>query len=157
MTSLHKVKAAVSLSDLANACRQAAALLPLEVSEVARETARDLVFNLIYSTPVDTSLALSNWRVGLVIPSLFAVPAYSAGKGGSTAPASRSAAYNAAQAILRSKKAGTTIYVSNNAGHIVELNQGKSKQQPTSFWIQRIESQVEARAMVKLKAVIDGN
>ena len=155
--SLKAIKQATSLSALSAALRHTANTLKTDVNTIAINASDSLIFELIYKTPVDTSLALSNWQIGLVVPEMDYVPAYAVGESGSTASQSRSAAYAAARAALVSKKPSTRVFISNNAKHIVELNQGKSSQQPTPYWIQVTEAKVDAQAQAKLKALIDGN
>lgn len=156
MSSLSKIKHAKSLEQLSAACREAALLIPREVNELTKEAAASLAFNLIYKTPVDTSLALSNWRIGLMFPEAFPVPAYVKGEEGSTAPISRAAAFHAAQSALRPKLAGTPVFVSNNAAHIVELNEGKSAQADAGF-VQSITAEVAAETHIKLREYVNGN
>lgn len=156
--SLKAVKSASSLSALVRALRSTAKTLPQAVNNITQDALDSLAFQLIYSTPVDTSLALSNWRVGLLIPETDAVTAYDAGEDGSTASQSRVAAYLIAKTVITSKLPSTRVsFVSNNSNHIVELNQGKSPQQPSPYWIETIEKKVEVEAQAKLRALINGN
>ena len=48
------------------------------------------------------------------------------------------AAYEAGKAVLRTKRIGDTVYISNLAEHIVYLNQGSSTQAPAGFVEQAI-------------------
>lgn len=156
--SLKAVKSANSLDALVRALRSTAKTLPQAVNSITQDTLDSLAFQLIYSTPVDTSLALSNWRVGLLIPETDAIAAYDVGEDGSTANQSRVAAYLVAKNVITSKLPSTRVsFVSNNSKHIVELNQGKSPQQPSPYWIETIEKKVEVEAQAKLRALINGN
>lgn len=156
--SLKAVKSANSLNALVRALRSTAKTLPQAVNDITKDTLDSLVFKLIYTTPVDTSLALSNWRVGLLIPETDAVTAYDAGEEGSTASQSRVAAYLVARTVITSKLPTTRVsFVSNNSNHIVELNLGKSPQQPSPYWIEEIAKTVEVEAQAKLRALINGN
>lgn len=154
---VRKVQQAQSLGSLSTALRALAKNLPNEVSKLAIATSDTLAYRLINETPVDTSLALSNWRVGLVYPEIGAIPAHSVGEQGSTSAMSRAAAYMQAKAVLKTKKPSTAVYISNSAKHIVELNQGKSSQQPTPYWIQSIESEVAKHAELELRKLVNGN
>lgn len=156
--SIKAVKDSRTLSALVVALRAAAKSIPKSVNTIAQETLDELVFELINKTPVDTSLALSNWRVGLIVPEFDAVPAHSLGKEGSSAAQSRATAYLIAKSVIKTKLPTTRVsYVSNNSAHIVELAEGKSAQQPDSFWIQRIVAKVDAKAQAKLRALVNGN
>lgn len=155
--SLKQVKQATSLSALSAALRATARDLPKQLNTLSKTTLKSLSFRLIYTTPVDTTLAASNWQIGLVIPQIDVIPAYAVGEQGSTATQSRAAAFSAAKLIIDTKKYGTRAYVSNNTKHIVELNEGKSAQQPTPYWIYVTEAKVQALAHTRLRAILNGN
>ena len=99
----------------------------------AQNVAEAIVTDLIYVTPVDKSVALSNWQISLNEKPVEQLPAYFSGKKGSTANESSSAALAAALQKLGEKKPGETIYISNLTPYIVDLNNGTSKQEPKGF------------------------
>lgn len=154
--SLKRVRNATTLNELASACFSAAASIERDINNIVIAASKELSFQLIYKTPVDTSTALSNWQVGLVIPELFPRSAYFYGDEGSTASMSRSAAYAAARAILDTKRAGTRIYISNNADYIVELNNGKSPQQPSPHWVEKIVAKARTDLLLELGRYLNG-
>lgn len=85
-------------------------------------------------TPVDTSMAVSNWQVTLGSPSAEEIPAHVPGEDGSTRDASARIALNLATSVIKKKKPGQKIFISNTAPHIVELEyDGKSTQSPRFF------------------------
>lgn len=149
-----KVKGATTFRGLADGLRGMAATLAANVNAVAKEVTAEMVFELIYKTPVDTSLARSNWQVsysGTPSP----VPAYYYGKYGVTAQASSQAAYAKALSVIKSKPPNTTLVVINTAKHINELEQGKSSQAPAGY-IRMIELKAKRKMTVKLRGLIDG-
>ena len=84
--------------------------------------------DLVGVTPVDTSKALSNWQVGLGQRPISAIPAYVTGVKGSTRATSAEQAIAQGTALLRSKKPGQTVYISNLTPYIKELDTGSSRQ-----------------------------
>lgn len=154
--SLKRIRKAKTLAELADACIDAASSLEKDINDIIKESALQLTFNLIYATPVDTSTATSNWQVGLMLPAMDARTAYFYGDEGSTAAMSRGAAYAAARAAIAPRKAGTRIYISNLVDYIVELNQGKSPQQPSPNWIEKIEDAARLEINIKLSRLANG-
>lgn len=155
--SLKRIKRSKTLSDLAAACLDAAATLHTDINSIIKESALALSFSLIYKTPVDTSTAASNWQVGLMLPELNARTAYFYGDEGSTAAMSRGAAYAAARAAIAPRIAGTRIYISNNVDYIVELNRGKSAQQPSANWVEKTVEIARLDINIKLRRLANGN
>lgn len=124
---------AKTLIDLANSLDKLVATIPQQISEGATNVALSVVTDLVWNTPVDTSNAVSNWVVSLDVPSRTEIPPHTLGSFGSSHYASATEAINAAQRILRTKKPGQKIYISNNAPYIRDLNAGSSKQAPAGF------------------------
>lgn len=108
-----------------------------EVAEVGNQAAiaaaGAMLDYLVDETPVDTSQALSNWQIGLGRPVGSELPPLVIGKGGSSASASRAAAKAIGHAVLRTKKPGQPIYLSNLLPYIRRLNAGSSVQAPAGF------------------------
>lgn len=104
-----------------------------------------MVVVLVRNTPVDTSKALSNWVVGLekVDPSY--IGPWVPGVAGSTRQTSGDAAIIMAHLILRDKRPGVPVFISNAAPYIVRLNSGDHSAQPGGF---------VARAMIVGRAEI---
>lgn len=122
-----------SLKDLSKRCRQLAKDIPKQVNELTIQVALDVTFDLIDTTPVDTSKALSSWKATRIAPFPSEVEAYFPGNFGYTATSSRNAAKSDAESNLKNKKPGETIYIVNNADYIADLNNGSSKQAPSGF------------------------
>jgi hypothetical protein len=122
-----------TLRGLAKRLEDRAAKLDEQVSRLAVETADTIVSDLVNVTPVDTSQALSNWQVSLVSPVNGSIPPYVPGEGGSTQGISAAAALAEARAMLKTKKPGQVIYISNVLRYIQRLNDGSSKQAPAGF------------------------
>lgn len=122
-----------TLLDLAISLERRVNKLDEEASNAAVQVALTILGDLVYVTPVDTSKALSNWQASLDEPPSDSIQPYYPGEQGSTQRASAQAALNAAKAILRGKKPGDTIYLSNLLPYIRRLNDGYSAQAPAGF------------------------
>jgi len=122
-----------TLTDLANDLERRVGTLDKQASDAAVEVALTIIGDLVFKTPVDTSKALSNWQVTLNEPVSDSIAPFYPGKGGSTQKASAQAALNAARAVLRGKKPGDKIYLSNVLPYIRRLNDGYSGQAPAGF------------------------
>lgn len=123
-----------TLLDLANDLDRLALTLPGEVTNNLSIEATDIILNdLLSTTPVDSGKAISNWQIGLDAPPTERLDAYYPGKYGSTALICREAALEAAQAVLKAKKPGQTVYISNLLPYIRRLNDGWSEQEPAGF------------------------
>jgi len=96
-------------------------------------------------TPVDTSEAESNWQVSLNSPANFPLPAIVEGSRGSTAEESARQAKAHILRVLKDKQPGEPAWLSNVAEHIVDLNNGTSKQEPRGF-VERAERKGELAA-----------
>lgn len=117
---------AVSLERKAKAIDEAA-------SKTAVDTALAIVGDLAYKTPVDTSQALSNWIVTLDTPSGQQIKPHYAGSQGSSQRSSAAQTINNAKAVLKNKKPGQAIFITNNLPYIKRLNDGYSAQAPAGF------------------------
>lgn len=108
-----------------------------EVKEAASDkvkmVATDVLKELVYTTPVDTSKALSNWQVGIGSPVSNEIEAYAQGQRGSTAGTSSAEALAVGIARLSARKVGEPVYISNLADYIVDLNDGASGQAAPGF------------------------
>lgn len=105
-------------------------------NEGVQETALQTVNNLINDTPKLTNQAAANWQVAIGSrPSEF--------KEGFT---DLSAAKAEARAVILSREAGQSVYITNNTPYIGELNRGSSRQAPANF----IEKSMQrARTFIK--------
>jgi rubrerythrin len=102
-------------------------------SDLAAAFAEELVVRLTEETPVDTSKAVSNWQVTLGDPTAHEIEALYPGSKKSTMSQSVAEARRRAVRILKGKKIGQKIYISNTASYIGDLNDGNSKQAPAGF------------------------
>lgn len=124
---------AKSLLDLANSLERKAKAIDNAASQTAVDTALAIVGDLAYKTPVDTSQALSNWQVTLDTPATGNISPHYPGLQGSTQRASAAETLNLAKAVLKTKKPGQAIYITNNLPYIKRLNDGYSAQAPAGF------------------------
>lgn len=104
--------------------------------------AQAVSWNLIMTTPVDTSKALSNWIASIQNPKYKVRKAYFVGMDGSTHSQSSSMAYSMANAVIQRAKIGQIIYITNSVNYIDLLNQGYSRQAPPNFIEQAVEKSV---------------
>lgn len=91
-----------------------------------------IVKQLVSDTPVDTSRALSNWRVGTgsTPPP---IPPYITGSQGSSAAASAAQAIAAAETAIAANKSADVLVIFNAVPYIRRLNEGSSRQAPAGF------------------------
>lgn len=137
---------AKSLLSLARRMERADKKLKKRRGELVQLIAFQALVELVTTTPVDTSTALSNWQVAINVPVVSAINAYFDGKFGSTEAASVSAAIRAARAELKGVKAGDVVMISNLVDYIEDLNNGSSTQAPAGF-VQR--AILKSRLMVR--------
>lgn len=123
-------------------------------SERAKEVARAIHKDLVTVTPVDKSEALSNWVLTVDEPWSVPLPPYYEGEKGSTQSESIAAALQQGEQQLKLKEPGQPIFISNNAPHIRELNDGSSAQAPAGFVERSIlyARKVSERVGIKIKA-----
>ncbi|UAG58578.1 hypothetical protein Kaya_041 [Pseudomonas phage Kaya] len=124
---------AKSLLDLADRLEKKAKAIDEAASQNAVDTALAIVGDLAYKTPVDTSQALSNWRVTLDSPATGTIAPHYPGLQGSSQRASAAETINAAKSVLANKKPGQAIFITNNLPYIRRLNDGYSAQAPAGF------------------------
>ena len=154
--SLKEIKTAKTLDALVRALRAAAKSLPDDVNQISKQVTEYATQRLIYETPVDTSQALSNWRVNVNFKISGTLPAYFSGVDGSTKGLSTSTALGAAKTQIARKKYGMALSISNNLDYIVELNQGKS-QQAYAGYVDRIVEDAQNYADHLLRELSNGN
>lgn len=114
--------------------------LPVRASKLASDTAYEVISELVSSpptgTPVDTTNAESNWRIGLGEKPTGTIGPHVPGSKGSTQGESATAVLNAAATALATKKPGQTIYISNAVPYIRRLAyDGHSRQSPPG-WVE---------------------
>lgn len=120
------------------------------VNRYAEKIARDIGFALINVTPVDTSLAKSNWilSVGDRVTNVRA--AFALGSKGSTSSHSGAAAFADLQKNLSSRKRGDIIHIQNNTPYIETLNgpNTPSRQAPPGFVENVVEGVLDSNDIV---------
>lgn len=107
--------------------------IDVAASKTAVDVSLAIVGDLAYKTPVDTSKALSNWLVTLDAPADQRIEPHYPGNFGSTFRTSAAETINIAKMILRGKKPGQAIFITNNLPYIKKLNDGSSTQAPAGF------------------------
>lgn len=122
-----------TLLDLANRMDAMADKIEKQASELAVEVAIRIISDLVMVTPVDTSRALSNWRASLGSPHAGWIGPHFYGERGSTRTSSANEAIAKARIVLRDKKPGQSIWITNNVPYIMDLNRGSSRQNPGGF------------------------
>lgn len=122
-----------NLKDLAKRLRKRADDLPEAANRVAKQVAQTIVNDLAHVTPVDTSQAISNWQLGIDDRPDTPIEPHYPGERGSTYSASASQTIEEAEAELKTKQPGQTIYISNVLRYIGRLNEGSSAQAPAGF------------------------
>ena len=139
------------LKFLAKFTKELAEKIKVGSKELTKEVAKELVETLVDRTPVDTSLAVSNWQASLDRPNTSEINAYFEGNKGSTRRVSSDAAIKAADSNIDGRKDGQDIYVTNNVDYIDDLNNGHSSQAPTGF----IENSIlNAKKMIKYEHLV---
>ena len=113
-------------------------VLPDRIERAASKLAVDFVKavdrDLVEHTPVDVTTAVSNWQASLNAPAAFELPAIVPGERGSTAAQSSAEAIKHVDRALADKRPGERIFLSNLAPHIIDLNNGTSRQEPAGFF-----------------------
>lgn len=122
-----------NLVNLADKMEKLAKQIDNAASNCAIDTARFIINNLAYQTPVDTTQAVSNWQLGLGSAKTNFIPPHFLGMFGQTHHASAQKTLALAEEEFKKKKPGQAIHITNNAPYIQALNNGSSKQAPAGF------------------------
>lgn len=113
------------------------ALADTGVEEILQErkarVANAIVRALVEATPVDTSKALSNWRVSATGAIGAYIAAHYPGQAGSTQAASAAAAIASAEEAIRAGNPAQALVIFNAVPYIRRLNEGSSLQAPAGF------------------------
>lgn len=120
-----------TLRQLANRLNDYADNLDDLVYERIAKLTLSIVRALVNSTPVDTSQALSNWRVGGGVQGY--IPPHYPGFAGSTRGASAAAAIAAAEDAINAARGAQRLVIFNSVPYIRRLNEGSSAQAPAGF------------------------
>ena len=122
-----------NLKDLSKWCSGLPDLINQSANDYTKQFASEIAVELIRDTPVDESTALSNWQIGIGSAPTTTLPAFYAGKRGSTALPSITSAIKSVFAKLKSRTLDQPIHITNNTPYILDLNAGSSKQAPQNF------------------------
>lgn len=122
-----------TLYDLALDMEKLAERIPQAANQIKIATTATIHGYLLDDTPVDTSKALSNWVVTADEPWRLEIEAHHEGDLGSTQSQSIAEAKTAAKQQYSRVKPGESLFISNNASYIGDLNNGSSKQAPAGF------------------------
>lgn len=101
--------------------------------------ARGILIRLGDTTPVDKTLALSNWIVNLRTARSNVIPAHFEGEHGNTQAQSANTMFQQGNAIIGNVKVGEKIFITNSVYYLYWLNRGSSPQADAGF----IEDAVE--------------
>lgn len=126
-------------------------LVRLRSRELTKYVSLAVLSYLVRVTPVDTSKALSNWRISVAgtIYGADSIEAHFPGQGGSTAGASAAEAIQLAKEALKGAQPGKAIAIINAVPYLQRLNEGWSSQAPAGF--------IEASILVGRRAVKEYN
>ncbi len=143
------------LNDLAVRMRATAKAIPVNANELKKKVIRTIINDLVYVTPVDTSNALSKWKVDKSPITDGTFQPYYLGKHGSTRDASAQEAISDAERVIDGLEPGQAAYVGNAAPYIRRLNdEGYSPQEPAGF-VERAKllgrKTLEGATVVRLK------
>lgn len=122
-----------TLKGMAGRLNRLADNLDKMVNERKQAVATAIVRQLVEATPVDTSQALSNWRVSTDGTIGAHIAAHFMGAKGSTQAASASAAIADAERAIKSSKPLDVLVIFNAVPYIRRLNEGSSAQAPAGF------------------------
>lgn len=118
----------MDFKQFAKAMEQRAFNVIANANELKKDVALQLVTTLAEVTPVDTGEAISGYIVGINDAPTQRLPPYVPGKLGSTQGENIRATIAAAKVVLDTVLPGDTLHVTNNAAHIMDLEDGKSPQ-----------------------------
>ena len=122
-----------NLLDLAKSLEAKVKTIDKISSDKAIAVADRIINVLAWSTPVDTTRAVSNWLVSLKEPNYNQIAPYHPGSFGHTHYASATEMIASGRRALQNKKPGEPIYITNNVFYIRDLNSGTSRQAPAGF------------------------
>lgn len=113
----------MSIGDLKNLMEEEKQAVKEWVNNLTVNATLQLVRDLTFTfTPVDTSTLLSNWTVSIGTDNNQFIAAHVLGEKGSTRDDSAAIAYDLAVYDLKTREQGETIYLSNNADYVGEID-----------------------------------
>jgi len=122
--------------------------IEIQTNRLTKRVANEVLKSLVTTTPVDTSKALSNWRVSVKgRRTTKSISAHIKGFAGSTRAASAAIAISTGSGVIASREAKKTIHITNNLPYIEGLDNGTISLQPSGFVAKAlIIGNAEARA-----------
>lgn len=123
-----------TLLDLQTRLRKLEGELKERSNKAAKEAAFVMIEELVRVTPVDTSQAISNWKMSIQIEDFTKIQPHFLGSRGSTQLESAQESIYKATVTLAKKKPGEVLFLQNNAEYITDLNMGSSPQHPGGFF-----------------------
>lgn len=100
--------------------------LPVKVNEIAKDVSTAVIKELVAEMPVDTSKAVSNWVIGLGRVNLINAAPHVPGLAGSTRGASSAQTLAIAAILIRAKKPGIELHISNAVPYIRKIDSSSS-------------------------------
>lgn len=122
--------------------------LPKKINKLAQQTATDVLIEVTKRevTKVDTSEAVSNWRIGLGAKDPSTRAPFFKGKGGTTAAASRAEVRLVGKIKIAQKKPGQEIHISNSVDYIDNAIDG-----PIKGVVGTVKADVEQRLQERIQ------
>jgi hypothetical protein len=125
-----------SLRDFAAKMRKKQNNFPQYKKGVVNKVVEVVLHDLVYRSPVDTSLSLSNWQVGIDVAITSERSAFYEGVKGSTRGASAEATKSDARDKLEARPVNNrSVHLTNNIDYTADLNEFGTKNVPPG-WIQ---------------------
>ena len=122
-----------TLAGLGSRLQKRVKALEAKASRAGQAATLAVLEHLTDETPADTSKAVSNWRVGLGFPSTIVIEPHVPGHFGFTHLRSERIANAIGKAIIRLKKPGEKLFVSNNVDYIRPLDAGTASPKNRNF------------------------
>jgi hypothetical protein len=119
--------------------------------EVHKSIATAGLEQVVEATPVDTSLAVSNWLVSLTGPVKSIAPARATSVKGSGASVARGATIQLGKSKISALKFGQTVFISNNVPYIGLLESGSPKHRANNMTSKAMQSMSVRAKQVKLE------
>jgi hypothetical protein len=103
-------------------------------AKYVKAAARAVLIDLAKNNPVDTSLSVSNWTVGIGYSPVNLIPPHFPGVKGSTEAASRAQTIAYGRKIINMYKSRQVLHISNNVDYITYL---ESSHKPKAGFVAR--------------------
>jgi len=110
------------------------------IDKLVKKTAFNVMREVVHDTPVDTGKAVSNWRAGAGFRPSGEREAHVPGIAQSTREENIEATLRAGFSKIIKRKPKQTIFITNDASYINELNAGTSTKAPAGFIEQGIQA-----------------